>query len=108
MVASWADRVNSEVKSAVLWEGDWGNLFKPGEPQGYGRRIKDLEAKLAKMPGSALMSTSRLQFQNTTPVREIRVPTAGAPTPAYSTTDPFEVLGSSGTNNSKPAYVPKD
>jgi len=43
---SWADRVKTEVGSAVVWEQEWSGLYRPSEPIGYAKRIADLEAKL--------------------------------------------------------------
>mmetsp|Transcript_67598 Transcript_67598/g.136136 ORF Transcript_67598/g.136136 Transcript_67598/m.136136 type:complete len:118 (+) Transcript_67598:22-375(+) len=98
---NWADRVSSEINSGVHWEGDWGSLYKPGEPQGYTNRIKDLESKLEKMAGVQNESTYRSQFKPAKPFTEIIVPVAGARSAELSTMDADEIIGSSGTTNPK-------
>lgn len=45
-IKSWADLVKSEIGSAVIWEKDWGELYKPNAPIGYDDRIALLKSQL--------------------------------------------------------------
>jgi hypothetical protein len=47
-LGSWADRVKTEVGSAVVWEQDWGDLYRPGQPIGYLSKIEALKQQVAK------------------------------------------------------------
>ena len=112
-------QVKTEVKAETQWRRDWGEVFlPPAAPVSLKERLAKAEAQLAtsKGDGGSFQSNAQMSFIPCQPFREFKVgwddishhpgglkafplaqiPVAGATSGHLKTTDPDEVLGSSG------------